>query len=199
MIRSIGILIMIAGAVQQPTPADALRRQDVYAIYSTMISNASSSNRIDSSPVFAIAATTKPAMAYDSTPYPCIVPPQEYANRWTEVLTDFNARRDTPLALERELKLSKPYVYLNPDEVSGFVNPQRTTPSQPLAVPAGQERKGVFTLSDVYFNKDRTLALTGVSFWCGSMCSSSHWEIYEKSSDGTWKEVRPSRNCYQEA
>jgi len=198
MIRLIGILIMIAGAVQQPTPAEAQRRQDVYAIYSVMMSYPPSliyKNDDVGAAVLAIASVMTPAMPNK----PCIVPPSEYAVRWTEVLADFDARKDAPRTLDRDLKILKPYVYLNPDEVRGYVNPRRVTPSEPLAETATQEKKEVFTLSDVYFNRDGTLALTGLRIWCGNLCESARWSIFEKTSNGEWKQVRPESNCYQVA
>jgi hypothetical protein len=37
-----------------------------------------------------------------------------------------------------------------------------------------------FTLSDVYFNQGRTLALTALSSWCGGLCAQSQWRVFEK-------------------
>jgi hypothetical protein len=188
MIRLIGILIMVAGAVQQPTPADAQRHQDAYAIYSAMMSYPPSAilkDKDDGKSGLIIASVTTPAM----TNSPCITPSREYASRWTEVLADFNARSNTPATLEPDLKISRPYVYLKPDEVSALMILQRSAPET-------QERKEVFAFSDVYFDKNRTLALTGVRVWCGNMCFTAMWMIYEKGSNGIWKQVRPEKNCY---
>jgi hypothetical protein len=49
-------------------------------------------------------------------------------------------------------------------------------------------------LSDVYFNKDRTLALTGIANYCGPLSAKAEWKIYERVSD-KWAEVRPPRAC----
>ena len=198
MIRSIGILIMIAGAFQQNPPAEAQRHQDVYAIYSAMMSYPPSliyKNDDILATVLAIESVTTPAMLNT----PCITPPPALADRWTEVLADFNARKDSPRTLERDLKILNPYVYLKPDELSNYVNPQKTPLAEALAETEVKDRKEVFTLSDVYFNKDRTLALSGVRVRCGTMCFSSQWRIYEKQSNGEWSQVRPQANCYQVA
>lgn len=46
----------------------------------------------------------------------------------------------------------------------------------------------VFTLSDVYFNERRTLALTVVSSWCGDLCALYQWKVFEKLDTGKWEE-----------
>jgi hypothetical protein len=45
-----------------------------------------------------------------------------------------------------------------------------------------------FTLSDVYFNQKGTLALTGISSFCGGLCGLFQWKVFQRRGDGTWEE-----------
>jgi len=175
---------------------------DTYAIYSKIMS---------APPVgfgnerYAIAATTRIPMGGNV----CIEPPASYSDRWDQVLEDFNARRNAPATLERLLTVSTPYTFITPDEESAFKSvrggglPRRTHPeTTPAPAPSpktlGPKFEGVttiFYLGDVYFSRDRTLALTGIGMWCGGLCGSVQWMIYERL-DATWTLVRPSRSCY---
>ena len=88
---------------------------------------------------------------------------------------------------------------ITPDDGSAFAatrpgpKPPSTTPAPPLD-PKLQDIIHVFYLSDVYFSKDRTLALTGIANYCGPLCAKGEWKIFEKVS-GKWIEVRPARSC----
>jgi len=59
---------------------------------------------------------------------------------------------------------------------------------------ASDERfKGVtdlFTLSDVYFNRRGTLALTGISTFFGGLCGLFQWKVFEKMDSGKWEKRR---------
>jgi hypothetical protein len=46
----------------------------------------------------------------------------------------------------------------------------------------------LFTLSDVYFNPARTLALTAISTWCGGLCALYQWNVFEKVGPDRWEE-----------
>ena len=77
---------------------------------------------------------------------------------------------------------------------------QQTAPPVPAPAQAKLDRRfqeinEIFTLGDVYFSNDRTLALTGIATWCGALCGSAQWMIYEKLSDGAWVKVRLERDC----
>jgi hypothetical protein len=48
----------------------------------------------------------------------------------------------------------------------------------------------IFVLSDVWFSKDGTLALTGIAD-----SGSSQWKLFEKNADGKWVNVFPAREC----
>ncbi|HET9130345.1 MAG TPA: hypothetical protein VFO86_05315 [Terriglobia bacterium] len=180
----------LKGGVQQATNsafADDGRRQDVYAIYSQIMSNPPTSFRNDANTTYAIEAMTvgktpKPAQppAGDLAEFmaridgdPCVVPPKPYEGRWSGVLAEYNAGAPS-VPLERSLSIVKPYVLLT------------TGVSTPL-----QDVRDIFRLTNVYFNKDRTLALAGVGTTCGSLCGIFQWLILERSPEGRWKTVTP--------
>jgi hypothetical protein len=187
------------GGVQQATNsgladdgADAGRRQDVYAVYSQIMSNPPTSFRNDTNTTYTIEAMTmgktpKPASQpppgelaeYLARVFgdPCVVPPTQYESRWNEVLAEYNAGAPS-VPLERSLSITKPYYFLPPGV---------STPVEGV--------RDIFRLTNVYFNKDRTLALAGVGTSCGSLCGIFQWLIFEKSHEGLWKTVTPEKSC----
>jgi len=96
---------------------------------------------------------------------------------------------ETSLKLERAFNITKSYQLLDADEVKEFVaihSLRRTRDPNPNEL--FQKTSDLFTLSDVYFNQSRTLALTAVSTFCGSLCGSVTWKIFQKTSKGRWEE-----------
>lgn len=174
-----------------PSSADAAGEQDVYAIYSLMLGNVRTSHGPDKNERYLIAAVT-------STPWPkkpCVTPPPDRKAAFNEVLADFEQRQSTPRELKRGFSIRKPYRLLAADEVRAFMG------SKSVVRAGSKETVDLFpgvtdlvTLSDVYFNRDRTLALTGISLWCGSLCGLSNWKVFEKSASGKWEE-RPWVAC----
>jgi hypothetical protein len=93
--------------------------------------------------------------------------------------------------LVRALSVSTPYALLNPDEVNAFTKARRHSQT------TDERYRGVtdlFRFSDVYFNRNGTLALSFVSTWCGNLCGLFKWKVFEKLADGTWEE-RKWVNC----
>jgi hypothetical protein len=97
--------------------------------------------------------------------------------------------------LERAFSIAKPYELLNADDVREFVEIHsfRRTP-YPNPKELLPKTTDLFWLGDVYFNQTHTLALTAISTYCGNLCGSMTWKIFEKSSTGQWEE-RPWVTC----
>lgn len=174
MFRVAYSLLMIATAAhgfqQETNASDAGREKDVYAVYSALMTNPKTSHGVDNDARYLIRAATVPG-----TPrFPCVQPPKEREADFGEVLADFRLRSDTARQLERKLSIQKPYVLLTADQAKQFIEDRSRD----------ELFRGVtdlFSLSDVYFNQRRTLALTALSSWCGGLCGLYRWKVFEKT------------------
>jgi hypothetical protein len=174
------------GFQQEVTSADSERDQDVYAIYSLMLTNPQTSHGPDNNERFLIAATTAPTRPQE----PCVRSPKERETDFEQARADYEHRKAVPRQLKASLSINKPYVLLSSDEAMEFIQSRMSRTGQD----APDERfKGVtdlFTLSDVYFNQRGTLALTGISTFCGGLCGMFQWKVFEKLARGRWEERR---------
>jgi hypothetical protein len=174
--------------------ADAARQRDVYAIYSQLISS--------SDEIYLIEAGTltqkdghgslwRPASGAQPYP-PCVQARPADAASLAEILADYEARKDVPAALQREFTLDKSYQLLGPDEVRTFLQDALNStsrrlsesPSNPNPLFPGARR--VFRLGDVYFNKNRSLALTYVSVLTTTIDGGGGWWPFRKTDQGQW-------------
>jgi len=189
MLRRSFILIIgcaAASGFQQTTnaTADSERRADIYVIYSLMMTDPKTSHGPDNNEVYLIRDTTVPG----TPPEPCVRAPPPYERRFAEILADYKRRKDTPATLERALNIVQPYQLLNRDEAKEFVELHDLRPG-PRAKPKElfQKATDLFGLTDVYFNHNRTLALTGISTYCSPLCGSYEWKVFEKTNR-RWEE-----------
>ena len=174
------------GFQQESNPTDAVREKDAYAIYSLMLTNPRTSHGPDDNERYLIAGTTAPPYP----PEPCVRPPKERDADFRQVLADYERRKATPRQLKRFLSISKPYVLLTADQKQEFIK-SRSLGRKIGSDAESEQFRGVtdlFTLSDVYFNERRTLALTAISTWCGSLCAQYQWKVFEKLDTGKWEE-----------
>jgi hypothetical protein len=170
----------------QQAPADSAREEGVYAIYSLMLTNPQTSHGADTNERYLIAAITAPTSPQD----PCIRPPKERETEFEEARTDYERRKTIPRQLKAELLISKPYVLLSSEDATKFIQSRMGRASQNES---NERFKGVtdlFTLSDIYFNERGTLALTGISTFCGGLCGLFQWKVFEKMDSGKWEERR---------
>ena len=174
-----------ANAFQQGNApsADVDRRADVYAIYSQLLTHPQTSHGPDDNEIYLIADTT----VHGTPREPCVRVPSEYAARYAEVMADYNRRKDTPVVLEAAFHIAKPYRLLNGGEVSEFFTRYANAGTAALKSKSPKV-SDLFQLTDVYFNRDRTLALTAISSWCGSLCAMYQWKVLAKTADGQWEE-----------
>ena len=190
MLRSWRLLILAcvaANAFQQPlnSSPEAERRADVYAIYSLMMTNPKTSHGADDNQIYLINATTGPGFSGQ----PCVRAPRAYESRFAEVLAEYDRRKDGRATLERAFKITKSYHLLNGDDVKEFIEMRSLRPTPyPNPRELFQKATDLFTLSDIYFNRNRTLALTAISSWCGTLCGMKQWKVFEKTKDGQWEE-----------
>jgi hypothetical protein len=195
MLRLLGTLLVVAAPVagaSPQVPGDA-RQTDIYAIYSIMMSNPPMGR---DNQTYAILTLTRPAIG--GSGQPCVAPRPEHASRWEEVLADYTARVGKPATLVRQLNIAKPYILISQEEAAAFARvhpgfgppPRDPQPPAPPLDPKFDGVKTIFVLSDVWFSKDGTLALTGIGD-----SGSAQWKLFEKTAGGRWLNVLPASEC----
>ena len=188
--RFASLLLVLCSALpgfQSPDPAsvESIREKDVYAIYSLVLAKPNTSRGAHPDERYAIAATTRPA--YPREQQPCVRPPKEREEDFRGVLTEYERSRSTTRELKSKFSLPKPYALLSASEVDQFLK-QRSSPRiGETAEPTLPDATFLFQLTDVYFNPDRTLAMTGISGLCGGLCGFFEWTVFEKLNTGKWE------------
>src|SRR5207249_7916435 len=79
---------------------------------------------------------------------------------------------------------------LSAAEVGEFHREHSTRPRPESSIERFRDVSDLITLSDVYFNRRGTLALTAISTWCGPLCASYLWKVFDKLDNGKWEERR---------
>ena len=190
MLRLASLLLVISTATFAFQQVDAEREKDVYAVYSAMMTNPPTSHGADDNERYLIAAMTAPGVPHE----PCVRPPKEReADRgadFQEALADFRLREGTQRQLNRSLTIPKPYTLVSADEVREFQEAHAR--KNPAARPDERFRgvTDLFTLTDVYFNRRRTLALTAVATWCNPLCGIHQWKVFERTAGGAWVDTQ---------
>ena len=178
---------------KEANSADSEREKDVYAIYSLMLSNPQTSYGPDHDERYLIAATTVPGIPEQ----PCVSPPKERTAEFRDVLVDYERRKATMRELKPALSIAKPYELLDANHVNEFINERSFSgPGKIVPNPRFQGVTDLFRLSDVYFNRRGTLALTAISAYCGSLCGFHQWKVFEKRATGKWEEASLGRVLY---
>jgi hypothetical protein len=180
------ILCLAAASVFPQTQEQAISDtdRDVYRIYSLMLDHLTTSHGPDTGERLLIAATTSPG----TPPEPCVRPPKDRQEDFQEVLADFASRKAKPRAIEARFSIRKPYSLASADDDKAFGSERGVDPHPKPPDPRFRGVTDLITLWDVYFNKGRTLALTGISTWCGSLCASYRWKVFEKTAPDKWEE-----------
>jgi hypothetical protein len=194
----IALLVLAGGMLPGLTAAqrDTETRRDVYAIYSSLISAADELLLIEATTLTEKVGYGTPFRPQSDSLLSCILPPAEDAASFGEARADYDVRKDVPVALEREFTLNRPYQLLSREEALTFLQDSlRSTPQimppggiPPNPNPLFPRAKRVFRLSDVYFNKDRSLAFTYVSVMTTTMDGQGGWKILKRAK-GAWQEV----------
>ena len=202
-------MLLIAGIVSTSAPqasdpaSEAARSQDVYAVYSALMSNPPVIGG-ESNSTYAIAAATTPAnlgRGIEPAAQPatedelleylkalCDAPPPGYEEQWQEILAEFRSRSDAPVPLVPNLKIAKPYIFLTAEEIADFTSRRTSVNIPPVPIAKFGGAISVIRLSNVYFNKTRTLAFVRISSECGMLCGKGQGKMFEKVGAG-WREV----------
>ena len=177
---------------EDAAPLERERENDVYRIYSLLMTNVRTSHGADNNPRYLIAASTHSETARQ----PCVRPPKERETEFREVLMDFEGRKETQRTLTRQLSVRKPYELLTAGQVKAFQSERGWPKPDQRRLDAQYEGvTDLFILSNVYFSKNGRLALTAVSSWCGGLCGQHEWKVLEKLPTGVWQE-QPWVTCF---
>jgi hypothetical protein len=175
------------GVSQTVDSTESERDKDSYAIYSLVLAHPETSHGADDNQRYLIAEITASVFPQE----PCVQPPKEREADFREVLLDYERRKSTPRLLKPVFSISKPYALLSVSEISEFMKECSSTRNGDVA--SNSQLQGVsdlFTLSDVFFNQDRTLALAGISSWCAPLCGLYQWKVFERVDTGKWQELK---------
>ncbi len=188
-----GFVLLAAGATARAfqatkdSAAEADRKTDMYAIYSRVMENPVTSHGPGGNDILLIRDKTVPGRPR----VPCVAPPRgsPLQNDFAEVLADYYARETEVVGLEYRLKVSKNYLILNDTESAEFERSREPYPGRKEERPPRfRSSTDLFGLIGVYFNPKRTLALTGLSSWCGWVCGGYSWMVFAKTGD-TWGQL----------
>ena len=90
------------------------------------------------------------------------------------------------MKLDSAFHIAKPYMLLDDNEVKEFVELFSPTPP-PKRRKVFKKATDLFRLTNVYFNQDRTLAVTAISTHCGLLCGRMDWKVFWKSKKASGK------------
>jgi len=166
----------------QPQEA-AAKQNDIYEIYSVVLPNA----KVLSQSVFLITEKTQDAGRGPN----CTPPLPDYSSKWNELLAEIQ-KAQAPTKLEPRFTLTKPYTILTADEEKEFRDSRRIMPPlPPVTNPKFQGAVDLFTLGNVYFDRDRTIAAVTLTTFAGPLAGGATWQLLEKGSDGRWRLAPP--------
>ncbi len=114
-------------------------------------------------------------------PHTAVQAPPDRQSEWNEVLADYDQHCHDVIQLDlHSFKTDLPIRLLNAGEKQEYRKNPRT-PSAEFADGAGLHR-----FTEVFFNRNHTLALLEQGMWCGGLCGNWAWVVLEKR-DGQWK------------
>jgi hypothetical protein len=188
------ILILIclgAGPSTSGFQQDTALRDDTYAVYSALFSDARIVQQLGYNGAVFIEETTVAGSMRSGPSAACYPPTPANEADWREALAALSQHKFSSEKLEPLFKMSRPYTLLDGKAVAEFRE-------QGMREEAARGRnwnyagaKRLYRLSPVFFNQQRTLALTETAMWCGGLCGEGGWKVFEKV-DGQWQPYGPS-------
>lgn len=136
---------------------------------------------------------SNPAARYSATmnPHIAVHPPANRSLDFEEILADFDAHcHERVMLLPGAFTTHAPVRLLSPSEQDDF------HASRSVSSPAAREYSGspaLFGFSEVYFNRQHTVALVYAANWCGSLCGQGEWVAFGLEG-GKWKDLHWKTN-----
>ena len=181
---------------------------DAYAIYSGLIENSPAvrtgpGNVPTDDEVYLIESTTAVGRTHELSAT-CVQVPASDTAAFSEILADYNARKNNSVTLARQFLFAKPYQLLPTKDVEQFL--KDALEATPQVLPAGfsppvnrnplyQKSKKIFRLGDVYFSANRSFAMVYFSVFTTPADGSGGWHAFRKSPNGKWEENRSWATC----
>lgn len=167
------------------------RADDSYAIYSQLLKNGPIEWRDAPRKQWLLESTTNAipldapchpdqAVAGLMNPYTAVQAPADRQDDWNEVLADYEQHCHDVVALDRErFSTDLPVRLLSADDKAMYERDPLNPPTE-FADGAGLHR-----FTEVFFNRNHTLALVEQGMWCGGLCGNWQWVVLERQH-GRW-------------
>jgi hypothetical protein len=107
--------------------------------------------------------------------------PAERQSEWNEVLADYDKHCHDVVQLDQQsLKADLPVHFLNAADKQNYMKNPRTPPA------VFADGAGLHRFTEVFFNRDHSLALVEQGMWCGGLCGNWTWVVLERQKEH-WK------------
>jgi hypothetical protein len=171
----------------KPVPMPGDRARDAYAIYSELLKSGPIEWRNASRKQWLVEDTTNaipldvachPAskiISAEMNPHDAVEAPKDRQTEWNEVLTDYDQHCHDVIQLDlQSFRTELPVRLLSAEDQQRFMKDPRRPPAE-FADAAGLHR-----FTEVFFNRNHTLALVEQGMWCGSLCGNWSWVVLER-------------------
>jgi len=182
------VLLPSSVLAQGAVPMDPDRAEDSYAIYSQIIPvDEFKSWGAEHNQLWLIKDTTVSQENSSADIEKCLHAPPEDTSAFEQVLSDFKQHSNERVSLKREFHLERPYLLLDEQgEKDYWMSKEKDAATQHAdLVKKFKGAPGIISVSEVYFNFDKTLAAVWIWGMCGSLCGQGYW-VALKKIDGHW-------------
>jgi hypothetical protein len=180
VIAALAFLFSATQPQQSPT-TDVYESADAYQIYSLLLPREQSWR----------FATGTLVIQQETTSYKVVAGgcfTDEANEKFKEAFSDYNAVNGKRWVLQRRFEIEKPYELVSKDKIKMLT----AKPDWGDFLKQYPGSGGVFTMSSVGFNKDKTLAVVHTGSGCPGLCGRWSFHLLQKV-DGKWKEVNGAR------
>jgi hypothetical protein len=176
--------LMLISPVAMPSD----RVEDSYAVYSQILPvDKFQSWGPEHSQLWLIEDTTSGMEQPMADIRKCLNPPAKDAGGFAQVLSDFDRRKGEHISLQRKFHVERPYLLLDQQDTKDYwaTRAPDAAAKHPELVNKFHGAPGIMSVSEVYFNTDKTIAAVWIWGGCGSLCGQGYW-VALKKIDSKW-------------